>query len=200
MVTSVGAIILVLSLSTVGGALETKKVNVSVLAVQATNEGRATPRDEAVAGASKPKGPAGAPLLQQGFAAGLRDKPKPKKNGDEKERHFDAGLESIRDAVAEMPYDTFRKLKAESRALEFDKAGHFAINERYKLHLTPLDTDDKGRLRLSVAIDEQTTRNGQVQSRKALDTTSAIAPHKHLVLGGLPLAEGQLIIFISTEE
>ena len=196
MVTSVSAIVFVITLAAAGGAADTEKVNVTVLAVQATNEGRVPQRDEAAEGDSKPKRPAGAPYLQQGFAPGLRAKPKPKKNGNGDHRYFGPGLEGGRDAAASLPYDTFKKVKSQTSTLAFGKEVIFEINDRYKLHLTPLDKDSQGRLRINVLVDEHTKPN----TLTALETTSAIAPNKYLVLGGrLPLAEGQLIVFISAQ-
>ncbi len=200
MVTSVSAIVLVVALAAAGGQPDTKNVTVSVLSVQATNEGRSAQRDETATTESKPKRPATTPFLQQGFAPGLRDRPKPQKQDNGDRRYFEAGLESIRDAAATLPYDTYKKIKSESSNIAFGKESQFEINGRYKLRLTPLDRDGQGRLRIKVSVDEESARDGNKQTLTVLETTSAIAPNKYLVLGGrLPLDEGQLVIFVGTK-
>jgi hypothetical protein len=199
-VTSVSAIVLVVALATAGGQPDTEKVTVSVLSVQATNEGRSAQRDETANVESKPKRSTTAPYLQQGFAPGLRDKPKPKKQGNGDRRYFEAGLESIRDAAATLPYDTYKKIKSESSNIAFGKESQFEINGRYTLRLTPLDRDSQGRLRIKVSVDEKSVRDGNQHTVTAVETTSAIAPNKYLVLGGrLPLDEGQLVIFVGAK-
>ena len=199
MVTSVNAILHIVALAATGGPSGAEKVTVSVVAAQATNEGRAAQQNETAA-PDQPKRTATMPFLQQGFAPGLRDKPKPKKNGNGDHRHFDAGLEEIRDATASLPFDTYKKLKSETSAIPFRKESRFEINERYTLRLAPLDQDNQGRLRINVSVDEHTTRDGAEKTVTALETTSAIAPNKYVVLGGrLPLAEGQLIICVGTQ-
>ena len=201
MVTSVNAIVLVIALAAAGGPPVTEKVTVSIVAVQATNEDRAAQHNGPAAAESKPKRPATAPFLQQGFAPGLRNKPKPQQSGNGDARQFGPGLESIRDAAASLPYNTYKKIRSETSVIAFNKESQFEINARYRLRLTPLDTDSVGRLRINVSVDDLTVRDGKTITVTALETTSAIAPRKYLVLGGrLPLDEGQLVIFVSTEK
>jgi hypothetical protein len=198
-VNSLNAIVLVIALAAAGGQPDAATVTVSVLAVQATNEGRSAQREDTATAETKPKRPATAPYLQQGFAPGLRNKPRPKKTANGDHRFFDAGLEGIRDATETLPYDTYKKVKSETSTVAFDKETRFEIDDRYKLRLTPLDKDSQGRLRVNVSVDELSIRDGKPQTVTALETTSAIAPNKYLVLGGrLPLKEGQLVLFVST--
>ncbi len=200
MVTTLSAIALVIALAAPGGTGDTQQVSVTVLAVQATNEGRAAQREEAAATETKPKRNGAAPFLQQGFAPGLRTKPKPQKESNGDHRYFDEGLEDIRDAVARLPYDTYKKIKTETAVVTFGKESEFTINDRYKLRLTPLDRDEQGRVRAKVSIDEHVSRDGAATTITAIETTSAIAPNKYLVLGGrLPLEEGQLVLFVSAK-
>lgn len=200
MVNTLSAIALVIALAAPGTPGETQQVTVSVIAVQATNEGRAAQREEPAATEAKPKRTSTSPFLQQGFAPGLRNKPKPKNENNGDHRYFEAGLEGIRDAASTLPYDTFKKIKSESATVAFGKEAQFEINGRYTLRLAPIDRDGQGRVRAKVSIDERIDRAGEKQSITALETTSAIAPTKYLVLGGrLPLDEGQLVLFVSAK-
>lgn len=200
MVTTVGAIVVLVALAAAGGQTDTEKVTVSVLAVQATNEGRAARNDDNQASESKPKSSDASSFLRQGFAPGLRDKPKPKNANNGDERYFDPGLEGIRDAVATLEFDTFKKVKSATTAAAFGVESTVQLTDRYTLRMTPIDKDNVGRLRMKVSVDETALRDGKPKSVTALETTSAIAPNKYLVLGGrLPLEEGQLVILVSTK-
>ena len=200
MVTTLSAIALVIALAAPGGTGDTQQVSVTVLAVQATNEGRAAQRDEPATTEAKPKRNGATPFLQQGFAPGLRNKQKPKNENNGDHKYFEDGLEGIREAVSRLPYDTYKKIKTETATVAFAKESEFQINDRYKLRLTPLDRDEQGRVRAKVSIDEHVSRDGATTTITALETTSAIAPNKYLVLGGrLPLDEGQLVLFVSAK-
>jgi len=171
-------------------------VTVSVLAVQASNEHR----DSVNEGTAARRAPGKKPVseqLRQGFIPSDNGKPKQQRPGAIKKSHFDPGLDEIREAVASFPYDTYRKVSSETASIQRDKEKTFSVNETYTLRLTPLKEDEEGRLRIRVRIDEKTIRGGKPVTINALDTTSAIAPGKHLMLGGLPLPEGKLIVFIS---
>jgi hypothetical protein len=166
-------------------------VTVSVLAVQATEEGRSAKADESTS--AKPRKPRGvSEQLRTGFVSAENGK---RANG--KKSHFDPGLEEIRDAVATFPYDTYRKVSSQTATIERNEEKRIAVNDTYTLYLTALDKDGEDRLRVRVRIDEKAVRGGKPVTINALDTTSAIAPGKHLMLGGLPLPEGKLIVFIS---
>jgi len=170
-----------------------ESITVSVLAVQASDEDRNRDAGENVAQSQQTKKKGVSQQLRQGFAQGNSPKPKTSANAS----HFDPGLEEIREAVATFPYDTYRKVSSETSTLAPNEEAKFAVNSAYTLFLTPLDKDENGRLRVRVRIEEKSTRNGAPVTITALNTTSAIAPGKHLMLGGLPLSEGKLIVFIS---
>ena len=206
MVNTFAAILLVAALAAPGEAKTQAKVKVSMLAVQATYESRAErPRVARKTPAPTPSETAAPPTTQtpvsplhQSYAPGIKVKPQPPVEQGADTRFFEAGLESIRqyEYVNSLPYDTFHKVRSDSSAVELKEAANFVINDQYTLHLTPLNADPEGRIRVQVSIDEKSTQNGQTRTRRALDTTSAIAPGKHLLLGGLPLAQGQLIVFV----
>ncbi|NUM52824.1 MAG: hypothetical protein HUU46_04190 [Candidatus Hydrogenedentes bacterium] len=199
MVTKVGAIVILVALAAAGGQPDTQKVTVSVLAVQATNEGRAA-RDNAPPAENKPKRSDTNSLLRQGFAPGLRNAPKPKHANNGDARYFEPGLDGIRDAVASLNFDTYKKVKSETATAAFGSETAMRITDRYTLRMTPLDKDSHGRLRVRVAVDEISLRNGDSKTMTAVETTSAIAPNKYLVIGGrLPLDEGQLVILVSAQ-
>lgn len=115
------------------------------------------------------------------------------------QKQFDAALEGVRSAIEHLPYDTFRKVgsgKAVARTAEETRMG---INDRYAVCVTPLSKDAEGRIRLKVRIEERITKGSKTVTRNAIETTGALAPGKHLVLGGLKLDNGELVVVLSAE-
>jgi len=187
-------IIFLASVSAAEHSRATDTVTVSVLAVQASDEGR-NGATEGTATAPKPRKKTGvSEQLRMGFAP--VDAKKSPRAGTKK-IHFDPGLEEIREAVATFPYDTYRRVSSQTASIKRNEEKRFEINKTYTLRLTALDNDETGRLRVHVEIDEKAVRGGKPVTINALNTTSAIAPGKNLMLGGLPLPEGKLIVFIS---
>jgi hypothetical protein len=120
-------------------------------------------------------------------------------NRPEGEKFFEPGLESIRSSLENLPFDTYRKVKSDQARVSAKDEAQFTINERYTLSVTPLSGDTEGRVRVKVWITEKFEKDGKSITRKALDTTSAIVPGKHLLLGGLPMDGGQLAILLTIE-
>ncbi|GMU93700.1 MAG: hypothetical protein AMXMBFR4_27580 [Candidatus Hydrogenedentota bacterium] len=167
---------------------------VTMIAVSASIEHQRSP---ALADNPKPSPTATDPYgSRSGFVPGANKPPKAQ-GAPRATKHFDDGLESIRAAVADLPYDTYRKVRSESVRTKMNQETSIAINERYTLLVTPLSTDTGGRVRVRARILEQTDRNGEPVTIKALDTTSAVVPGKHLMLGGLSLGDAQLIVFVT---
>jgi len=118
-------------------------------------------------------------------------------NRPEKEKYFEPGLESIRSALDNLPFDTFKKVKSNSRKVSAHEEAKFEINARYTLFVTPLSEDAEGRVRVKVWITEKVEKDGKTTTQKALETTSAVVPGKHLLLGGLPINGGRLAILLT---
>lgn len=63
--------------------------------------------------------------------------------------------------------------------------------------MTFLESDESGRSRIRTRVQETIKIGEKTVLRDALDTTCTIAPHKHLLLGGLKLDEGELALVLS---
>ncbi len=111
-------------------------------------------------------------------------------------KQFEAGLESIRGAVADLPFDTYRKVQALTQTLPAGQETRVAIDARYTLFLKPLDTDPEGRIRLEVRV-ELAPKAPQDKPVTALSTRLALAPGKQAKVGGFKLEQGELVIVLS---
>ncbi|MCC6487821.1 MAG: hypothetical protein IT364_10010 [Candidatus Hydrogenedentes bacterium] len=123
-----------------------------------------------------------------------------KENRPAGEKSFGEGLESFRTSLEKLPFDTFKKVKSDKASATANKEARVPISARYTLTVTPLAKDGEGRVRVKVCVEEKAEREGKKVVRKAVDTTAALVPGEHLLLGGPSMDEGRLVIFIAVEK
>jgi len=102
--------------------------------------------------------------------------------------------------AAQPKYNKQRKLTTKDAEASYGEETELRINERYTLCITPLGKDEKNRIRVKARIDETIRKGNKTIKRKALETTSAVAPGKPLTLGGLKLKEGKLVVKLTLSE
>lgn len=107
---------------------------------------------------------------------------------------IDPALESVRDALAGLPHDTFRALFTGTASISPDQEKRTVLTPEYALVLRPGQPDKDGRLRLRVCI-EMKTADGAV--KKALDTGLVLAPGKKVRLGGPRVGKGDLVVVVA---
>ncbi len=105
----------------------------------------------------------------------------------------DPALESVREALAGLPHDTFRALFTGTVTAASGREKRTALTPEYTLLLSPGQPDKDGRLRLRVCL-ELKTADGAV--KKALDSSLLLAPGKKARLGGPRLEKGDLVVVI----
>ncbi len=114
------------------------------------------------------------------------------------EKYFDRGLESIRKAVAELEFDTYRLVKKHTVKAPLKKETAFVLNERYKFCITPLSKEADGRIRAKVRI-ELLSPDRKKKPVNALVATCNIVQKSALKLR-LKQREGELIIVVSVSD
>lgn len=114
-------------------------------------------------------------------------------------KYFGPGLDAVKSALANLKYRSFRKLGAQKLVAERDQETTMRIDAKYTLGVTLLDQDTLGRFRVKARIEEKVRKGDKVIKRNALLTTTALAPGKHLVLGGPKLEKGQLVLVLTAE-
>lgn len=119
---------------------------------------------------------------------------------------FGKGLELVRDAIAEhvrkkkLQLDTFERIAHSKADAPANRDTELAINSRYAAFVRPLSRDENNRIRLTIRIQETRGEGDDKSVRDALKTTSAVASHTPLLLGGLQLDKGQLIAALIVKE
>jgi hypothetical protein len=111
------------------------------------------------------------------------------------ERHFDPGLEAIREAVGDLNFDTFRKIQIDQKRLETDKETRIPLNATYALCLKPLSRDAEGRIRMEIRVEMQPKEPGS-RVLNIISTRMALPPNQMAKLGGAKLEKGELVVVL----
>ena len=109
---------------------------------------------------------------------------------------FEVGLDQVRGALADLPFDTFRRINQASVSAPFHKETPIDINARYRLHITPLEREPGGHVRVQARI-EMAPKDPARPPINAITTTFVIGPGKQCRLGGLRVHHGELVVVIS---
>lgn len=111
-------------------------------------------------------------------------------------KHFDPGLEPIESAVADLPFDTYRKAQVTRQPIPYKSETRLSIDARYTLFVTPRAKEQDGRIRLDIRV-ESAPKNPQAKPIIALSTRLMACPGKKTRLGGFKLDRGELVIVLA---
>ncbi|GEM_PF-1127206 len=111
-------------------------------------------------------------------------------------KEFDPGLEPITNAVADLPFDTYKKILATKQSIVLKKETKIPVESRYSLCITPMSKESDGRMRMDIRV-EITPKTPGDKPVVALSTRLMLSPGKLVKLGGFPLEKGELIIVLS---
>lgn len=113
---------------------------------------------------------------------------------------YDAGLDEVRDTLADLEYDTFRKVKITKAQGPYNQEFELPVNDRYTLYVTPLSKEASGRIRVSTRIEDKKQETASKNPINALQATSSLVPGDKLCLGGPHLDDGKLVIVLTVAE
>lgn len=108
-------------------------------------------------------------------------------------RTFDAGLEPLRPALADLDYDTFQKVSISRLPVAFNEETHIEVTPEYMLHVTPISVEKNGMIRLNVRLELHSKQEGR-PSRNAIATTLVTSPNRLFKLRGLKMENGELVV------
>lgn len=110
--------------------------------------------------------------------------------------YFDPGLDPIRNAVADLGFNHYKKLEAKTITATFNKETEISVNPRYTLCIEPLNKDDDGRIRLNVRV-AIAPRFEHEPPRNAVQTTIVMAPGSQFKFRGLKMDQGELVLILA---
>ena len=122
--------------------------------------------------------------------------------GREEKPQFDPGLESIREVLADLSFDTYRKVAVRILSAPFEEETllnlnkKYALSKKYVLVLTPISKAKSGCVRMKVRID-MVFENLPKKRVAVISTTVVAKPGKHFRLGGLRYDGGELVLVLS---
>ena len=108
---------------------------------------------------------------------------------------FEPALEAIRKAVADLPYDTYRKVAVSRTTAPFGEETKVKLDEKYTLVLEPLSRTEQGHLRMEIRITAPPRKKGEARVN-LLSTGVVLKPGNQLKLRGLHTDAGELIIVL----
>ena len=108
-------------------------------------------------------------------------------------RTYDAELESLRPALADLDYDTFKKVSISRLPVTFNEETNIEVTPEYVLHVTPLSVEKNGMVRLNVRLELRSKQEGR-PPRNAIATTLATAQNRLFMLRGLKMENGELVV------
>jgi len=111
------------------------------------------------------------------------------------EVYFDPGLEPIRQAVADLEFNTYKKVKTTVISAPPETETAVQINDRYTLYIQPLNAATGGQTRLNVRIELAPRAPGE-KPKTAIATTVAMAASKQVKLRGLKMDSGELVLVL----
>ena len=112
------------------------------------------------------------------------------------EKFFDPGIEGLRSAVADLEFDTYKKIRRETLRAPFNRDTTLELTPKYTLAITPISKESKNQIRVKVCV-QMPPRAPGARPVNALDTTLLISPGKQVKLRGLKLDPGELVIILS---
>ena len=111
------------------------------------------------------------------------------------ETFFGQGLETVRDALTDLPFDTFHLLHFEETRQEMDKTWTVALDERYRLKATPLGQGPLGRVRVELQI-ELLPKSPEGKPVNVLSTRVRMKAGEKVTLRGLQRDSGELAVVV----
>ena len=115
---------------------------------------------------------------------------------DRKEKYFDEALEPMSAAVADLPFDTYHKVRTVRQDLGIGVETRIPLNEIYTLFIKPISRSEDGRIRLGVRVEMPPKKKGG-DPVKALATEVLLRPGEMAKFGGFRLEEGRLVIVVA---
>lgn len=106
---------------------------------------------------------------------------------------FEPGAEAAGPLVRHLPYDHYAPAVQEERETALGEAAAFALPEGHVLSVLLAEKTPEGLVRTEARV-QRTTPEGA--ALRALDTTALLPPNGVLNLEGVPVSDGELVIFI----
>ena len=110
---------------------------------------------------------------------------------------YDATAQTIRSALQDLRFDTYRTLHHKTIHLEPDENSRLAMKDRYTLILHYAGREQDGRARVDATV-ELAAKEPDTKPRKVVQTTLLLSKEKARI-GGLRTEKGELVLLFATQ-
>jgi hypothetical protein len=118
-------------------------------------------------------------------------------NKERSGKQYDRGLEGVKGALDDLPYNTYRRLDATIAAAPFNEETIVPLTDRHRLYLRPLSREPKQHVRLNVRLHMTRKPEAGRAPVTAINTTVIAGPNRQVKLRGVKLDEGELVVVIT---
>ncbi len=113
-------------------------------------------------------------------------------------KRYDASAEEVRDALADLPFDTFVTVMRQQLQLPADQETRLALKDGYALYLRFLGRDADGRARVSARV-ELAPKTPDAPPRKVVETKLLLSRQGKARVGGLRTEKGELVLVLALQ-
>ncbi|HOV75626.1 MAG TPA: hypothetical protein PK967_16830 [Candidatus Hydrogenedentes bacterium] len=112
-------------------------------------------------------------------------------------KQYEGGLESVKAALEDLPYNTYRRLDAANIQAPFNEDTIVPLTDRHRLYLRPLSKEPHDQVRLNVRLHMTRKPETGGVSVNAINTTVIAGAGRQVKLRGVKLDQGELIVVIT---
>jgi len=114
------------------------------------------------------------------------------------EPHYDPELQPIKNALADLPYNTFHAVKITREKLPFNEDTRIDIDPKYTLVAMPLNREGAGKVKVDLRIEVTPSDPGKTPV-KALQTRLTMQSRQPVKLRGLKREPGELVLVLAAD-
>jgi hypothetical protein len=118
-------------------------------------------------------------------------------NKEHSGKQYDRGLEGVKGALDDLPYNTYNRLDATIATAPFNEETIVPLTDRHRLYLRPLSQEPNRHVRLNVRLHMTRRPEAGRAPVTAINTTVIAGPGRQVKLRGVKLNEGELIVIIT---
>ena len=115
------------------------------------------------------------------------------------QKEFDSGAQTVRKAIEDLPYDTFRSLFAGGATVAPGAETRLPLNDRYTLLLQCRAREGKNAAHIDFTVELPPPSPGGAP-RKAVQSCMIVCTGKMVRIGGLKMNEGEMVVVLEMTE
>jgi len=112
-------------------------------------------------------------------------------------KQYEGGLDGMKTALEDLPYNTYRRLDAASVSAPFNEETIVPLSDRHRLYLRPMSKEPHNQVRLNVRLHMTRKPETGRTPVNAINTTIIAGAGRQVKLRGVKLDQGELVVVIT---